>query len=392
MKTIDRYIFKEMIGPFLYGLCIFTFALLSNQIIRMIEMILNKGVEMSAAFLVFLYIIPAFLVLVIPATILLSSLIGFSRLASDSESTALSAAGVSLYRMLVPVLGFAFLAWMLTGYLMIFEVPRSNHSFKKLLRRLVKSNALLDIKEKTFYDGIKGMILYVDKIPGRDKPMQGILISDQRHGPGQTLIVAREGIFGNDPEGLKLGFKLRDGSIHNPLGGEFYRKIDFEEFDIKIDIEKLLRKKKAKGDREMTIKELKEKIEENKKNNEAYHQQLVELHKKFSLPFAAFIIPLVGAPIGFRSRFRSGHRSAGTVICIAIVFFYYVLLRIGETLAGEGTMAPWLGMWAPNFFLILLGGYLVYMVGEQKRIRWVEWIFDLFEKIYQRIKYTFYKR
>ncbi len=392
MKIIDKYIFKEMMGPFVFGICIFTFALLSNQIIRMIEMILNKGVDITTALLVFIYIIPAFLVLVIPSTILLASLVGFSRLASDSETTALSAAGVSFYRMLVPVLAFAFIAWMMTGYLMIFEVPRSNHSFTVLLRRLVKSNALLDIKEKTFYDGIKGMILYVDKIPKAPAPMRGILISDQRHGPAPTMIVAREGVFGNDPEGLKLAFRLKNGSIHNPLGDDFYRKIDFGEFDIKIDIEKLLRKRRSKGDREMTIHELKTKIAMNKKTNNNYYPQLVELHKKFSLPFAAFIITLVGAPIGFRSRFRSGHRSAGVMICIGIVFFYYILLRAGETMAAEGLLAPWLGMWGPNIFLMGLGGYLVYMAGEQKRMRWVEWVFDLFEKIAQKVKYVLYKR
>lgn len=392
MKIIDKYIFKEMLSPFIFGIGIFTFALLSNQIIRMIEMILNKGVDVTTALLVFVYIIPSFLVLVIPSTVLLSSLIGFSRLASDSETTALTAAGVSLYRMLAPVLLFSFLAWMLTGYLMIFEVPRSNHSFKRLLRRLVKSNALLDIKEKTFYDGIKGMILYADEISESGGPMRGVLISDFRHGPEPALIVAREGVFGSNPDGLKLGFQLKDGSIHNPLGDEFYRKVDFEEFNIQIDVGKLLNKKKSKRNREMTIRELRDKIAQKKKEKENFYPQLVELHKKFSLPFVAFIIPLVGAPLGFRSRFRSGHRSAGVMLCIVIVFLFYVLLRAGETMGGKGTIAPWLGMWGPNFLLLTLGGYLTYMIGEQKRLIWVESFFDFFERIYLRLKYIIYKR
>ena len=92
----------------------------------------------------------------------------------------------------------------------------------------------------------------------------------------------------------------------------------------------------------------------------------VELHKKFSIPFACIIFIIIGAPLGILSR-RGGF---GVSISISLLFFiiYWAFLIGGEELADRGFLHPGLSMWLPNIILGLIGLYLCYIVSAEKNI------------------------
>ena len=103
LRTIDRYVIREVIPPFLLSLLIFTFLLEIPPVMRYLETLVAKGVSWQVAGRIILTLIPQGLGLTIPMALLTGLLIGLGRLSADREAVALLACGVSPYRLLRPV-------------------------------------------------------------------------------------------------------------------------------------------------------------------------------------------------------------------------------------------------------------------------------------------------
>lgn len=389
MKIIPRYIFKELLVPFGLGLFAFTFVILINKIIRLTELIVNRGVSLWTAVTLFSYILPAFLVLAIPCTVLLSSQIAFGRLSSDSETTALLASGMSFYQLLSPVMFLSFLAFVLTLVIMVFATPHANHNFSQMLNQLgqqmIQSGSGIELKERVFLEDFTDMVIYVDKIPQDGRSLKGVLISNYRQSKEPQIITAKQGNIISHPDSLKVTIRLENGSIHNFVKPDRYRKTDFASYELQLDLGKfMLKTNDGKRAREMTIAELRHKMDIYKGEEEVVNPLKVELHKKFALPFSCLLLGLVGAPLGMTSH-RSA-KSSGYVLSIGIVFFYYVLLRTGESLGDAGQVPAVVAMWLPNMLLLVTGLYLVNKTAHRSPIKLMVWLSDLNDKLKEKLK------
>ncbi len=160
---INRYIFKELLGPFFMGLFVFTFIFLINRSIQLTEMIVSKGASLTEVLILLGYILPSFLVLVIPSTALLATLMGFGRLSADREISALNASGISFYQLLMPVIIFSMLCYAITSFLMINVLPQANLAFKRQVFEIIRTRSLVNIKEREFINDFKGLTIYVDR-------------------------------------------------------------------------------------------------------------------------------------------------------------------------------------------------------------------------------------
>ncbi len=385
MTTINRYIFKELLGPFLMGLFVFTFIFLLNRIIQLTEMIVGNGASLTEVFALLGYILPSFLVLVIPSTALLATLLGFGRLSSDGEISALNASGVSFYQLLMPVVTFSVLCYIGTSFLMINVLPQANLAFKRQIFDIVRTRSLVNIKEREFIDDFKGLTIYVDQVLPTEGKLKGVLISDKRSLPEPYVIMAEEGRVVADSKNMRVSVVLKNGSIQNITKEKNFRQIDFEQYQMNLDISKLLDKNMTKKhEREMTIAELKADIARRMEQDKDFNSQLVELHKKFALPFAALLLGFIGAPLGINTRASS--RSAGFALSILVIFLYYVLFRTGESLGELGKLPPILCLWTPNVLLAAVGGYLIYKTGHNSPIKWMDWLADKIGGIIRNIK------
>ncbi len=389
MKIIPRYIFKELLTPFSLSLAAFTFVILANKIIRLTELIVNKGVGLWTAVILFSYILPAFLVLAIPCTVLLASQIAFGRLSSESETTALFASGMSFYQLLSPVMLLSVLAFLLALTTMIFAAPHANRSFSTMLnqigRQIVQSGSALDLKERVFLDDFTDMVIYVNKIPPAGHPLKGVLISNYRQSEEPQIISAKLGNIISHPDSLKVTIHLEEGSIHQKISAERYRKISFDSYELQLDLGKFLPgSNKEKREREMTITELRQAIKSKRSQDKPSGSLEVALHKKFALPFSCLLLGLVGAPLGMVSHRSS--KSAGFVLSIGTIFIYYLLLRTGESLGAAGAISPALAMWLPNLLLLVTGVHLVRKTARQSPIKLLEWIAVLNEKLGAKLK------
>ena len=158
MKIIDRYLFRELLAPFVLGIFIFTFVLLMSQILRLVELIVNKGVPVMTVVKLILFLLPSILVLTVPMSVFLTTILVFGRWSSDNELTAVKSGGIGVHRLSLPVLLFSVGTYALTSYLIIYALPAGNQAFRNKMFEIARTKASVGIQEKVFNDDFTGLI------------------------------------------------------------------------------------------------------------------------------------------------------------------------------------------------------------------------------------------
>jgi LPS export ABC transporter permease LptF/LPS export ABC transporter permease LptG len=368
VKILDRYVWKELVTPFLLGILVFTFLLLIDRIFDLVDLIINKGVPVHLVLLLLVYISPAILVLTIPIGFLLAILVAFGRLSADMEVVALKACGVSPLRLLRPVLVFGAAVTGLTGYLMIQAVPQTNYAFKSLIFDIVRTQATVGLRERVFNDTFGNFVIYVDEIAADQIALRNVFVADERKPEERRIITAREGRLLSDEATRRVTLRLLDGSVHetSPAALQKYREVRFRLYDISLVLENpLLQQGNApKGDREMSLTELRQAAAESAAHQGNPNPYLVEVHKKFAIPAACLVFSVLGVPLGIRAH--RGGRWGAFVALLPIVLFYYVALTLGENLGDTGRVPPWVAMWTPN---VVVGAAALYLLRANLRER-----------------------
>jgi len=388
-KTTYFYILKEIYPVFLTGMMVFTIILLMDKILKLIEMIVTRGVSLYDILMLLMYVSPSFLIFTIPMSVLLSTLISFGRLSGDSEVTAFKASGLSLYELFLPVLAFSVAAYLLTTVCVFYGLPWGNRGFKTTLYKIAQSTADIEIKERVFNDLFDGLVVYVEKVPLKGQRMEGILIYDDRDQGKFNTIFARQGLLSPNPKAQEVILRLFDGDIHRfDSQADVYQKVKFDIYDLKLELAKALSAMGKKlRDHELSIEDIKEKIETRKGSGQDSTPQEVELHKRYAIPFACIVFGLIGVPLGIQPR-RSG-RSYGFVFSIVLLLGYYVSLTGSEILALKRTLPPYWAGWAPNVVFGGFGIYLLIKVANESPFKPVIWATEAFDRIQRKWKGLF---
>jgi lipopolysaccharide export system permease protein len=385
-KTATLYILKEILPIFFIGLMTFTIILLMDKILKLIELVVNRGGSLSNILMLFLFISPSFLIITIPVSVLLGTLLTFGRLSSDSEITAFKASGVSLYQLFFPISVFAFATFLLSSFLVFYGLPWGNRGFKATLYRLVQSKADIEIKERVFNDAFSGLVVYVDRVPLQGNHMEGILIYDQREKGKSNTILAKEGFIVNNPESQEIILRLRYGDIHRfEPEAHTFQKITFDTYDLKLELAKTFAaiEKKLK-DWEMSIDDIRKKMEEIKRTGGNTTPYEIELHKRYAIPFTCIVFALIGVPLGIQPH-RSG-RSYGFILSIFILIAYYVSLTASEILAARKIIPAFSAGWAPNLLFSGLGIYLLVKTASESPFKPIVWLTEALDYIQRKWK------
>jgi len=385
-KTTTLYILKEILPIFFIGLMTFTIILLMDKILKLIDLIVNRGGSLSDVLMLFLFISPSFLILTIPVAVLLGTLLTFGRLSSDSEITAFKASGMSLYQLFFPISVFALAAFLLTSFLVFYGLPWGNRGFKATLYRLAQSKADIEIKERIFNDAFNNLVVYVDRVPLQGNHMEGILIYDQREKGRSSTILAKEGFIINNPESQEIILRLRSGDIHRfEPEAHTFQKITFDTYDLKLELAKTFAaiEKKLK-DWEMSIDDIRKKMEETKRTGGNTTPYEIELHKRYAIPFTCIVFALIGVPLGIQPH-RSG-RSYGFILSIFILIAYYVSLTASEILAARKIIPAFSAGWAPNLLFSGLGIYLLVKTASESPFKPIVWLTEALDFIQRKWK------
>ena len=387
MSKINRYILSELFIVLVIATGAATGALFLDKLLYLTEIIINKGVSFKNVTKMIIFIAPAFLVLTIPMGVLISSVVAFNRFSADSEIIALKAGGISLYQLLVPVMILSVIAFILTELVMIYGLPNGNQAFRELLFHILRTQAKYEIKSKLFNNDFKNMVIYVNEKDENSSLMKGIFISETTKEGESRIINAERGTLTSDKKAFIVQMSLQDGTIHR-IGKDKknYQTLRFKKYVLEMEIPKAeeISGKLLRGNRELSISKLKEKIEKHKKDGVPINNELVELHKKFSIPFAALIFGLIGAPLGVKCS-RSG-KSGSFTISLLVIVLYYILLLFGESLGDTGKLHPFLAMWIPNFAVMITAGYLVYKTANELPFKYWSFLLDKFVEMFSYVK------
>jgi len=365
VRILDRYIFLELATPFFLSMAVLTLVLFIQKIFRIAELVVSKGATLMATIKLFLYILPNFLVITIPMSVLVASLTAFTRLSADSEITALKSSQVSLYRMLRPVAFFAFLAFLTAALTSLVVLPGANHALKEHLFNMVKSRAMVGIDPGVFTSTFDGMVIYVDKMNSLDT-MQGIFISDERSSQDPFVITAKRGKLLVDQQSFNVTLAMEEGSIHTvPRDEQSYTLSSFTAGRLYLDINHALLPNASHSleFKEMTTPQLLRTLGRLRSAGTPTLKAESELHTRFAMPFACLIIGLIGAPLGIR-RMRAG-KSAGIAVALMVFFVYYIILGTGKNLAEAGKLSALAANWMPNVLMAVAGASLIFIKGQE---------------------------
>ena len=359
-STVNRYIFKELIPPYVLNLLFFIFVFLMRQILEITNVIVNYQVSVTAFFLMLTYSMPYFLAYIIPMSVMMSVLLTFLRLSSDNEIVALKASGISIYSLLPPVILFSVINVLLTGYMAIYGIPWGQQSYKQMAMRVVQSNFNVGLKERQFNDSFDGVMFYVNKIDFKDNSLGDIYIEDQRSKEFSTTIVSPEGRIFKGEDGLSFTLSLYNGMINQVnLENRAVHSTRFDTYDLQLDLKDAVKnvREKRRDEKEMFLSELAAFLKTETPKTRKYYSVWVEFHKKFSIPFACLALGLLAVPLGLVSS--TSRKSAGLGIGLIAFLMYYLLLSAGLVFSEAGNMSPVVGMWMPN---IIMGGLGIFLL------------------------------
>ena len=361
-SIINRYIMKEMVPPFMITLVFFSFVFLMTQILEITQLVVNFNISIVSIGLMLAYSMPFFLAFIIPMSVMMAVLLTFLRLSSDNEITALKAGGVSIYRLLPPVLIFGLIAGLLTGFMTIFGLPKGRLALKRLVYDVAVSNLDIGLKARTFNDSFKGVMLYVNHIDQRSKELQDIFIEDQRSQGVVTTVVAPQGKLFSDPEALVFQLRLLNGTINQvDLQNRSAHAIRFDTYDVNLDLSRTITPEDdgPKDEEEMGLGELRNYLRTRSQKDARYYLALMEWHKKFSLPAACLALGILAIPLGIKSQ--ASRKSFGVGLGLVFFLLYYILLSVGWVFGEAGVYPPFIGMWLPN---VVMGGIGVFLLAR----------------------------
>lgn len=379
---INRYVFREMVPVFILSLLSFTLVFLMAKILDITDLIVQYGISVKAMLLMLLYWIPSFLIFVIPMSIMIAVVLAFLRLSNDNEILAMKTAGISTLSLLPPVFVFCLIGLLATAFMTLYASPSGRHHFKLLIFETATSNIHAGIKERTFNDGFQDVMLYVNEVDERQKRLKDIFIEDRRTEGMVTTVVAPRGEFFYDPARGLSQLRLYDGII-NQLGKEKETAhfVRFNTYDFRLDAENLTSggSGREKGMKEMTLPELHINLARAVWEGDEHRAAQIQYHKRFSIPFACFVLGLIAVPLGIQSR--SAKRSFGVIIALFFFLLYYALLSVGLALSETRRCHPAVGMWLPNAVLGTLAVYLLVASTREHSVRLLSRSLGIFQRL-----------
>ncbi|MHB1285409.1 MAG: LptF/LptG family permease [Leptospirales bacterium] len=353
MKIIDRYVFLELLPPFLIGLFVLIVLILTQQTLMIMNLLVNKGLSVQTVFRLVLMIFPQFLTMIIPVSVLAASTATFHRLASDGEITALKASGIAISRLLLPLFFFALIGFLGSFYMSIKAGETQGMSLQELITTVLQKKLSLGIKPQVFNNFMDRFVIYVDKMPTFSK-MQGIFIYQKASvGEPSTIIMARQGSLMNerntDRPGIRL--QLRSGTLLRE--GAFQQFVQFRSYDLTI----LGKTQGQSAGGTPSIRKLKRMIRESSPPKIALLRQLEDRYKNYTYPFSCLIFAFLGIPFGIYAK-RSGKLS-GFVFATSSVIFFYILNTIDDLMVARRLMSPFFASLVPD---LALGGLMVFLL------------------------------
>ncbi|RKZ01381.1 MAG: hypothetical protein DRQ10_02195 [Candidatus Hydrothermota bacterium] len=377
IKTLDRYIVREHIPPFLGSMAVLTFIMILDYLIRLADLVVKKGVAFGVVVKMLTYVLAYILSMTVPMSMLVASLVAFGRMSQDFEILAAKSLGISLKRMMTaPIVTAVFVSLFLAWFNAV-PMPEANHRFRNILFEIGKLKPVAQIEARSFTQ-IENFLIYVGKKNERTGEIFDVKINQPLPNGNLRLIFAKYGRM--LAQGDTVIMQLFDGEIHESegTGAELYRQVKFKTHVVKIPIERNIEegKRKYRQHREKTVPMLWNEIKKMEESIERVQDTIqfkwkrrminvleLELNKRFAMALASIVFLMLGAPLAVMTR-RGGY---GVAFGISFMTFtgYYIVMIGSEELARKGMMDGILAAWMPVIITLILA---IFLIRKEERI------------------------
>jgi LPS export ABC transporter permease LptG/LPS export ABC transporter permease LptF len=355
VRILTRYIWNEVLSHAFLGGALFTFILIMKYLGPLLEMAARNSASLGSVAKIFLFLLPNTLSLTIPMAVLVGVLLGLSRLAADSEITAMRAVGIGVWFFVRVVAVIAIVGWGVSLADSLYLAPKSTAALLKLEGTLKNQQASFQVEPRVFYEDFKNYVLYVQDIHAGTgvSRWQRIFLADLSDPTSPKVTTAEDAIVANSGAHT-IVMSLRNGTQHEQVsdnGGPQYQVSTFLESEIPLTIS--AQEDTHIGHNDTPILAMSNRVLYEHTKGPGGRPYLIELHKRFAYPAACLVLMLIGIPLGLSSR--RGGKSAGFVVTIALVFIYYFFSSTGVALAREGKVSVFLGVWFANILFAFFG-------------------------------------
>ncbi len=363
MRIFTRYILREITSYALLGGVLFTFILFMRYLLPLMELFVRGIASPTDILRLIAYLLPNFLTLTIPMAVLIGILLGLSRLAADSEVTAMRASGFGVLSFVRVVSIFAVLCWVLGLANSLYIAPRATQALRAYEESAKNSQVTVQVQPRVFYEDFKNYVLYAqDVLPGANGTAiwKHVFIADLTKPASPHIITANEAtVLSGGNQTLRM--QLSDGSRHD------ISLTNPDQYDISTFLNTELPMETGQQEEDSHLSRTSTPLHAiamadlwhlAHTGSEALRRPyLIELHYRFAFPTACLVLMLVGVPLGLSSK--RGGKGTGFVVTIVLVFLYYILSLIGVDFAKQVRVPAALGVWGANILFTAAGVLLI---------------------------------
>ncbi len=357
MKIIDRYLLREMAGPFAFGVLAFVLLFVSaNILFRLTELVSQLGLSLWTATELFFLWLPGFIVLTFPLATLVAILVAFGRLSGDSELVAMYAGGISFRRLVVPIAIAGIVISLATAALNELVVPAATRHAEDIVRAATQQ-AGKAAKDEVLYKESGGedisYVIYADRLDLNTGELDHPVIVWFERGRPFVVTKAERAVWRQNQ------WEMFNG-VNTSLDPERPSALSFRNWIANLPTTPRELAARSRKPDEMTYRELREHIGHALGQDRPTIDLELKLHHKVSIPFACFVFALIAPPLGMRSH--RGSSSIGMGIAILIGFGYYVVWHYLSVVAQQGHLTPFWAAWLPNMVTAAVGLGLIFNV------------------------------
>ena len=372
VPILDRWILGQLIPPLFFSIAAFTVVSLSVGVLfDLIRKMVEYGLPITLAIKIMILKLPGFLVISFPMSVLLSSLLAYGKLSSNSELIALKSLGINKYRILFPALLLSIFMTLLTFYFNNSLVPKTNKSAELLMRNGLDKSVVIEKGHDIFFPGYTALTdpntnlstkrnTYLTQIffsrEVENNVMKNVTVMDFSKKGYKQILSAKQGIF----EKSKSAWIFTDGRLITLDDNGNTTSIGFQKYTYPLGDGPLKVSRIPKDANEMTLKqaiESKNMYLESGNIREA-RKMSVRIQEKFTFPFACVVFALIGSSLGSKSNLRSS-RSQGFGLSVILILIYYVFSFVFSALGVKGILSPYFSAWLPVTFSLIGGLFLL---------------------------------
>ncbi|MCH8331241.1 MAG: LptF/LptG family permease [Bacteroidetes bacterium] len=229
MKKIDKLVLRSFVGPFILTFFITMFVLDMQFLWKYIDDLIGKGLEWYIIMELMFFASASMVPMALPLAVLLSSIMTFGNFGEHYELVALKSSGISLFKVMRPLIGAVFLISIGAYFFSNNVLPKANLKFSSLLYDIRQQKPALNIKQGIFYNGIDGYSIYIGTKDKNNRDISDIMIYDHTSGKGSdNVLVAEDGEMFTTKDGRLLHLILYNGTQYQIERKKIKRDVHFK--------------------------------------------------------------------------------------------------------------------------------------------------------------------